>query len=623
MYVALIGLVAIPLLAGVGIAWLGPRLSCTCLRSANLALTGLAALCALALLPFAGQVPDIAVEWLPGMGRMTLDLGVTSLYALVVTVWAALLSISAATASDGLVSWLTTALSLFGLAASVVSLLAGHFLLRYVALELVALCVSFVPVVELGNATGARFSRLVYLILRIGDAGLLIAILALMATTGMLEIGPALSAAATLETASLEWIAAGFALAVWVKVGGWPFHTWAQVGQQLSMHAQTWLYATIMPNLGLYLLYRTAPLLALSGPVQRLTWWVGAAGTVIAVLLALLHTDTRMGLSYVGAALGSLSLLAGSSGLKTVVWLCILAITPVRILLQLTPRLASRHHLRTGLLALGSLGLCTWCVCIGYWVRAAGAPLDVLLVAEAGIALLCVWATSVVGRSLSTLRNRAARAARALDWRGWATTAVVGVSAVISWLMFKPALEHLTEISHGHLPSDPTMASLGRYIMTTPGIWIVAIPAVVARLLRWRLSDLLAPLSERVYDLETALASLAQGLRSVIEVGIHEQLVALVVRLVVGSARVTQQVVERGLLEGSIRHISGAVVRGGMYVHGVVEQEGVEGLLRHTVRATLGLAHVARRWHTGRLRRNLLWVAISLALALIATVLYV
>ena len=101
--------------------------------------------------------------------------------------------------------------------------------------------------------------------------------------------------------------------------------------------------------------------------------------------------------------------------------------------------------------------------------------------------------------------------------------------------------------------------------------------------------------AEEVYDLEEGLARAAQVLHDVVEVGLLEQIVALVVRAVVDGAHVTYR---------------------------VVEQDSLEGLLRRVVRAVLVLSRGLQRWHTGRLRRNLLWVAVSLALAVLALVLY-
>ena len=53
-----------------------------------------------------------------------------------------------------------------------------------------------------------------------------------------------------------------------------------------------------------------------------------------------------------------------------------------------------------------------------------------------------------------------------------------------------------------------------------------------------------------------------------------------------------------------------------------MEQGGLEGLLRRTVRALLAGSRWLQRRHTGRLRRNLVWVAVSLVLAIAALVVF-
>jgi hypothetical protein len=44
--------------------------------------------------------------------------------------------------------------------------------------------------------------------------------------------------------------------------------------------------------------------------------------------------------------------------------------------------------------------------------------------------------------------------------------------------------------------------------------------------------------------------------------------------------------------------------------------------VRRVVGAALSLGRGMQRWHTGRLRRNLLWVAIGLAAAVVSVVVY-
>ena len=63
------------------------------------------------------------------------------------------------------------------------------------------------------------------------------------------------------------------------------------------------------------------------------------------------------------------------------------------------------------------------------------------------------------------------------------------------------------------------------------------------------------------------------------------------------------------------------VVGGGRLTYRVLEQNGLEGLLRRAVRAVLATSRWMQRRHTGRLRRNLLWVTVSLAAMVLALVL--
>ena len=155
--------------------------------------------------------------------------------------------------------------------------------------------------------------------------------------------------------------------------------------------------------------------------------------------------------------------------------------------------------------------------------------------------------------------------------------------------MFEPLVRHLS------IPVLLSFPALLRYAVTAPALLGVPVLSLAAWWLQRRpgQSYLVAvePIEE-AYDLEEGLTRAALALRAVVEVGIVERIVALVVRAVVSGARVA---------------------------HHVVEHDGVEGILRHTVRI---VSRTLQRWHTGRLRRNVLWVPIVLALAVLALVLY-
>jgi hypothetical protein len=168
----------------------------------------------------------------------------------------------------------------------------------------------------------------------------------------------------------------------------------------------------------------------------------------------------------------------------------------------------------------------------------------------------------------------------------------------------------------------PALTDLLRYALTAPALLAVLVLSLGA----WRLQrrsgqkPLVAIESvEAPYDLEEGLARAAQVLRDVVEVGIAERIVALVVRTVVNGARVAWTVEHRGL-EGAMNRSARAVVSGAHAAHRVVEQGGLEGILRRAVRTIMALSQAFRRWHSGLMRRNLLWVPLALALAVLALV---
>jgi hypothetical protein len=105
----------------------------------------------------------------------------------------------------------SAALLLLMLSAANIAFLSKNFLGRYVALEVVGLGIALAPLLEVRE--GARLARWVYLLLRLGDVGLLLAILVLHRAAGTLDINAALSASLTLPPALLAWIVGGFVLA--------------------------------------------------------------------------------------------------------------------------------------------------------------------------------------------------------------------------------------------------------------------------------------------------------------------------------------------------------------------------------------------------------------------------
>ena len=114
----------------------------------------------------------------------------------------------------------------------------------------------------------------------------------------------------------------------------------------------------------------------------------------------------------------------------------------------------------------------------------------------------------------------------------------------------------------------------------------------------------------------------AQFIHGAVEQEGLESILRRIVQIVVGGSRLIHRAVERRGLEGLVQHTVQIVVAGARLMHGNVEQEGFEDLPRLTQKVVLAVSQRLQRWHPGRLRRNLLWVAASLAVVIMALMLH-
>ena len=324
-----------------GVAWLlfgGRRLSAYEVNRIALAAGALVVICALGLVSFMllpttpSSFEVLELEWLPGTGAMHLHVDARTLLILIAVSLALTLVLSAeptaekqAVADDE--AWrppLQKSLVLLALTATQVAVLSSSFLSRYLALEIVGLCIGLAPLIAFQD--GFRRAGRVYLVLRVGDAGLLIAILMLMQLTGILDITSSLAAAPMLAPSQRAWIAGAFVLAVWVKVGAWPMHIWLRDAEGLPFVSQVWLYAISMPLLGLYLLYRVVPLLQTVNPLSHVVAAAAGLATLAALILAIVHRGRPQALmTYVWSATGGAALCLGALGAQPIVWVWVLA----------------------------------------------------------------------------------------------------------------------------------------------------------------------------------------------------------------------------------------------------------------------------------------------------------
>jgi hypothetical protein len=346
---------------------------------------------------------------------------------------------------------------------------------------------------------------------------------------------------------------------------------------------------------------------------------------MLAVVTALTRRDLRSGLVYVAAARGGLLVFAAASGLGAAVWLGLLATLPLHLLLLMAGEMPERGapslrgRVAQFIFGLAGLALTGFGLLIAYWARQRGMPLDALFVLEATLALLGIWTLREATRPRGEECEASSRPGR------WMAVGALGLAAAVGVVAFRPIAGWLMNGAGLAQLSVPGLGAFLGHILSAPGLLLILVLGLITWQMRRRSRiGLTLPTpaegrgSEATYDLQEGLAQAGQALRAVVEVGLFEQIIGLVVRIVGGGAQILHDAVEVGIFERVIDLSERVVVGGARVIRRFVEQDGLEGLLRRTVQGILELSRAMGRRHTGLLRRNLLWIPISLMVALVA-----
>ncbi len=221
------------------------------------------------------QVP-LPVEWLPEQAPAALTVTGSARYLVVgVLAWAAISLWQHGDLSPPALSGRARGLMLITSALAIFAVTIDHFLLRYVALELVALVTASCLAIGLADYRSARLLWRAYLPWRLGGSALLLSILVLERETGTFNIAGALAGALELPPWPRLVAGGGAALAAWVKLGLPPFHVWLLDGARAPR--VLWPAGNVLPLLGAYLLYRFHDVLALPGVWPSLILLTGVA----------------------------------------------------------------------------------------------------------------------------------------------------------------------------------------------------------------------------------------------------------------------------------------------------------------------------------------------------------
>jgi len=303
---ALVGLVAVPILTGIGLLAAGRPAGRI---AAPLAIAGAAVTLVLAVLAAAGR-PATSMPLLAGIDAGLAVDGLSAVMVLVVTAVALGVTVFAAAEMDaphrffGLLLVFVGAMLVTVTATNLLTLLGGWEVMGAMSYALIA-----------HHWTQPRppaSGVVAFLVTRTADVGLYLAAgAALAGGVGTLAI-------AQLPQAGTGWrdlLTAGLVIAALGKSAQLPFSFWLSRAMDGPSPVSALLHSATMVAAGGYLLLRVEPLLSGSGWAGPLVAWVGATTVVLLGLVALAQTDLKQLLAASTCSqLGFIVLAAGAGG---------------------------------------------------------------------------------------------------------------------------------------------------------------------------------------------------------------------------------------------------------------------------------------------------------------------
>jgi NADH-quinone oxidoreductase subunit L len=188
------------------------------------------------------------------------------------------------------------ALVLLFIGAMIGLALSDSLLALYIFWEIVGLC-SFALISFYHRDPNARRAGLkAFAVTRVGDVGLLVALVALWSGAGVVAWSGL--EAATVPASLLGVAGVGILLAAVGKSAQVPLHVWLPDAMEAPTPISALIHAATMVNAGVYLVARAFPFFEALGWWPAALLWIGALTAVLAGLSAYVETDLKRVLAY-------------------------------------------------------------------------------------------------------------------------------------------------------------------------------------------------------------------------------------------------------------------------------------------------------------------------------------
>jgi NADH-quinone oxidoreductase subunit L len=182
--------------------------------------------------------------------------------------------------------------------------LAGNFLLLFVAWELVGLSSYLLIGFWYRRRSAALAAKKAFLVNRVGDLGFSLGIWALWTTVGSLNFSDVFKAIPEkLAAGQIQpWMVTGIALLLFCGAVGksaqWPLHVWLPDAMEGPTPVSALIHAATMVNAGVYMVARANPIFTLSSTAMVIVAAIGIFTAILAASIAFTQTDIKRVLAY-------------------------------------------------------------------------------------------------------------------------------------------------------------------------------------------------------------------------------------------------------------------------------------------------------------------------------------
>jgi NADH-quinone oxidoreductase subunit L len=273
-----------------------------------------------------GPIATGPVEWLSVGGEPIIELGLiidqlTAVMVLVVSFCSLMVQIYSVGYMHGDAGYARyyAAMSLF--TASMLGLvMAGNMLQLFVFWEMVGLCSYLLIGFWFHKPSAAAAAKKAFIVTRIGDFGLLAAVLYIYAKTGTFDIvdihEQAIIAGGLLTGGVATWAGIGIFAGAVGKSAQFPLHVWLPDAMEGPTPVSALIHSSTMVTAGVFLVARFFPVFAASETALMVVAGIGGFTAIFAASMALVNNDIKRVLAYCTVSqLGYMMLGLGSIGL--------------------------------------------------------------------------------------------------------------------------------------------------------------------------------------------------------------------------------------------------------------------------------------------------------------------